>query len=424
MNKQISYMGESLKRGTDRVGRSISKIFKKKKKETSQKHFDSVHRQKNISKETKGDEKKEGALKKSALAGLLARARFGHFSMKDKIHFSKRLSFLIHGGVPIVESLYIIQKQNRSKGRAEFFETLIADVSSGQYLSTSLARFQNLFGAFAVNMIRVGETSGILDQNLEYLAHELEKKHLLKQKIVSALVYPIFVTIATLGLTLLLTAFIFPKILPIFTSLHITIPLTTRILIGVSVFLHLYGWWLVFSVLFFIGICAYLVKKFKRVRYWLDVALLKLPFVRKIVQSYAVANFCRTLGLLLKGGVTVSEAVVLTAESTNNLVFQEGLETLAKTVMKGERISSFFNENEKLFPDTLSQMVAVGETTGNLSNTFLYVAEMYEREVDDIARNLSGSVEPILMIIMGLLVGLVAVSVITPIYEITAHLRH
>ncbi|MDD5050455.1 MAG: type II secretion system F family protein [Candidatus Pacebacteria bacterium] len=423
MNKEISHVEDALKQHIGSVGRSISRVFRKKKEMKSPKHLDSVHRSKparSVVGEKKAPSKEE---QKSIFKRVSERVRFGHFSMKDKIHFSKRLSFLIHGGVPIVESLLIIQKQNRSKGRAIFFETIIADVSSGQYLSTSLERFKNLFGAFAVNMIRVGETSGILDQNLEYLSHELEKKHALKQRIVGALIYPIFVTIATLGLTLLLTAFIFPKILPIFTSLHIAIPLTTRILISVSSFLHLYGWSFLLFIFLLSATVIFLVKRFERIRFWLDVFLLKIPFVKKIVQSYNMANMSRTLGLLLKGGVTVSEAILLTGESTNNLVFQKELSNLTESVMKGERISTYFNKNEKLFPDTLSHMVAVGETTGNLSNTFLYIADMFEREVDDITRNLASSVEPVLMIIMGLLVGLVAVSVITPIYEITAHLR-
>lgn len=345
------------------------------------------------------------------------------FSTKDQAHFSKRLSFLIHAGVPIVESLRILRRQTKSKRKAIVYDKLISDVSNGQFLATSLAKLKYGFSNFAVNIIKTGETSGTLDQNLNYLAEELKKKRALQQKVVSAFIYPIFITVATLGLTGLLTAFIFPKIRPIFESLHVELPLSTKILIWASDFLINDGLYLIMgTVLGVIGITL-LIKKVKPVRFFVHRWILIVPLIGSIVQNYIMANFCRTLGLLLKGGVRITEAITITGDTMTNVVYQKELTAIAHGVLKGEKISQHLLRRPHLFPDLLTQMISIGESTGNLTESLTYLSEMYEHEVDELTKNLSSTLEPVLMIFMGLLVGFVAVSVITPIYNITQNLH-
>lgn len=348
---------------------------------------------------------------------------FVRFSIKEQTLFAKRLSFLVKAGVPLIESLHLIRKQTKSKAKVKVYDRIIKDVANGQFLATSLSKYTNLFGEFTINLIRVGEHSGVLSQNLSYLADELTKKHALKRKVIGALVYPIFITVATLGVTGLLTVFIFPKIMPIFISLHVDLPLSTRVLLAVSKYLQVWG--VLTIVLFAMFIVALLAvrARIERVRFWGDYILLRLPLAGSIARSYNLANFSRTLGLLLKSGIHVGEALAITAETTPNLVYKQAYMRVVHSVNKGEQISRALEREQNMFPDLLSHMISIGETTGNLIGTLVYLSELYEGEVEEYTKSLSSAIEPVLMIVMGLLVGTIAVSVITPIYDITQHLQ-
>ena len=294
---------------------------------------------------------------------------FVRFSIKDQTLFAKRLSFLIKAGVPVSESMHMIRQQARSPGKQRVFGAIANDVTGGQYLSASLAKHRKHFGDFAINLIRVGEQGGVLSSNLAYLAEELQKKHELRRKVIGALVYPIFISIATLGVTSLLTVYIFPKLMPIFTSLHVDLPLTTRILIGVAAYLQHWG---ILTLLGLIaaGVALFVARAHLRpVRYFLDMALLYTPIVSSIARRYNLTNFCRTLGLLMRSGVRLSDAIVITTATTTNLVYKEAAERIGKAIMRGESMSKALEKEKKLFPDMLPHMVAIGEKTGNLSST-------------------------------------------------------
>lgn len=371
-------------------------------------------------------------IKSRVTTGVLPKPHFSksigvslfRFPIKEQTLFAKRLSFLIKAGVPIVESLELIGKQTRSRGKAKMFEALAQDVSSGQYLSTSLAKFSNHFGEFTVNLIRIGENAGVLSLNLMYLADELAKKHALQRKVRGSLIYPVFITCTTLGVTGMLTVFIFPKIMPIFISLNITLPLTTRILLGISIFLQSWGLYVILG-LFICGAGFILVRtKVHWLHYSTDRILLSIPIAGDIARSYNVSNFCRTLGLLLRSGVHITEALLITASVTKNLIYRRAYERIAKEVVKGETISKNLAVGTILFPDMLSYMIAIGEKTGSLTETLGYLSDLYEAEVDEKTKNLSNSIEPILLVTMGVIVGLIAVSIITPIYDVTKNLSH
>ena len=347
---------------------------------------------------------------------------FIRFSTKEQTLFAKRMAFLVKAGVPLIECLHLIRGQTPSKTKKRVYDSIISDVANGQYLSTSLAKFKRFFGDFAINLIRVGEESGILSQNLAYLADELQKKHALQRKVLGALVYPIFITVATLGVTTVLTAYIFPKLMPIFTSLHVELPLTTRALIAISAYLRDWGLWTVFGLGLLITAFFLIRNRFEQVRMFADRMLLKIPLAGNMTQSYNLTNFCRTLGLLLRSGLTLASALKITGETTKNRVYRAVCLDLSERIMRGEPISRGLASYPNLYPDMLTNMVAIGEKTGNLSTTLTYLGEMYESEVDDLTKGLSSSIEPVLMVVMGLIVGIIAVSVITPIYEITQHL--
>ncbi len=351
---------------------------------------------------------------------LFSRTRL---SIKEQAFFIKRLSFLLRAGVPILESLQILRRQTKTKVKKNILDKIISDVSSGHFLATSLKSFKNVFSDFVVNIIKVGESIGILEQNLNYLADELKKKQLLRRKIVGALMYPLFITVATLGLTAVLTMYIFPKILPIFQSLGVALPWSTRFLIGVSFFLRTYGIFVVLALVSGLFGFWFFFTRNKKFHKHVDYFLIKLPLIGRVIVEYTMANMCRTLGLLLRSGVGIIEAMTITAETNSNLVYREELYALSKILTKGERISGYLEQRTVFFPEIVAEMAAVGEASGSLSDTFLYLSELYEHEVDDFTKNISGSIEPLLMVCMGIIVGFVAVSVIAPIYEITEKLH-
>lgn len=332
------------------------------------------------------------------------------------------MAILVKAGIPVLQALEILQKQVRSPLAAKVFKTLIADVENGQFLATSLNRFPGVFGEFAVNMIRLGELSGSLHQNFTYVAEELKKKQLLRHKILSAMVYPIFIVIATFGITALLILYIFPKILPIFKSLEFSLPWTTRSLIALSNF-FIHSWVWVLSALPVLIIIALLLTRFQPTKFWLDRLALTIPVLGRLLRSYHMANLCRTLGLLLRSDVMIVEATLITASTTLNLVYQRELRAMAEKVTAGGKLSEHMQSRTKLFPAIFSQMVTVGETTGNLSETLRFLQEMYEQEVEELTKNLTTVIEPVLMVFMGLVVGFIAISIITPIYEITRRIH-
>ncbi|MBI4050594.1 MAG: type II secretion system F family protein [Candidatus Doudnabacteria bacterium] len=347
---------------------------------------------------------------------------FLSLSIQDKILFAKRLSILIKAGVPLLECLQMMHKQASTRSTRKILEVLKADVESGQYLSASMTKFKKIFGDFAVNIIRVGEVSGTLYENLHYLAEELKKKQALRRKVVNALVYPIFIIIATFGITGLLTIYVFPKVLPIFSSLNFPLPWTTKVLIFISnLFLH-YGFWILGGLVGLVAVFFFLMRN-KKFKLFFDRTILRIPLVGRISQGYNMANLCRTFGLLLKSDVMIVEAAKITANSLNNLAYRKELHAIGENITKGETVSAHMHRKSKLFPAILSQMVTVGESTGNLSDTLIYLSDLYESEVDDLTKNLSSVLEPALMAFMGIIVGFIAISIITPIYEVTQYLK-
>src|SRR4030042_1440709 len=344
-----------------------------------------------------------------------------HLSNQEKEFFIKRLAYLLKAGVPILKSLTMIREQTHSNRQKRIIDSLIQSVANGNPIYVGLQRFKKTFGDFIINVIRVGENTGLLHQNLNYLAEELKKGRLLKQKITGALVYPIFIALTTIGITSLLIIFVFPKILHVLTSLKVPLPVTTKILISVSNFLVHYGIHTLIGLIIFIVIMGF-ISRLPKVQIFINNIIPSIPIIGQLLKNYNLTNITRTMGVLLKGGVTLMEALKITAETTPNIVYKKMLEKMAENILKGKTISNQFENYPRFFPILIAQMLSVGETTGNLSGSLLYLAEFYESEVDEMTKNLSKIIEPFLMILMGILVGFIVISIITPIYEITQYL--
>ncbi len=354
--------------------------------------------------------------KKSAHRGL--RTFFERLSVQEKIDFARHLAIVIKAGLPLIDGLRIIKNQVTSKTLSEILEQLILDIEKGQSLADGLSAHRHIFGDFFINIVKVGETSGTLAQNLVYLAEELKKSKALRSKIKSAMIYPIVILVATIAITGFLTFVVFPKIMPVFTGLNIELPLTTRILLEVLEFFRNFGLYVIIGLIllsigFKVGI------KFAPVKYFFDRVVFMIPVISGLVIYVNMANFTRILGLLLKSGIRIVEAVTITSNTFDNSVYQRALLNSTEQIKKGEQLAEYLEANRKFFPLLLSGMIKIGENTGNLEENLFYLSDYYTEEIDNKIHALTTLLEPLLLLIMGLLVGFIAISIIMPIYSIS-----
>jgi len=332
--------------------------------------------------------------------------------------FARNLEVMIRSGMQILESLEILKKQAKSKTFVKILDQLIFDLKNGHFLSASLERYKNIFGDFFINLVRVGEASGTLSENLKYLYEELKKKDELQKKVKGAMAYPAVIFMATIGITSIMIFVIFPKILPVLTSINVELPFITRAFIAISQFLIKYGYLVGFGLVgLFIGL--WFILKIPRVRFAWHTFIVGMPFIGGMSRSVNIISFARTVGLLLKSGIKIVEALEITANTLSNLVYKKEIMNVAEGVRRGDPMSRYFVEKSKLFPPIFSQMVLVGENTGKLDESILFLAEYYESELDEATKSLSNILEPILLLTMGVIVTFVALAIITPIYKIT-----
>jgi type IV pilus assembly protein PilC len=347
---------------------------------------------------------------------------FTRVSLAERIMFVKHMSMMIHSGMTEVESLRLIRSQIKSKGFLKILDEVIGNIENGQSLSTALGRYNQVFGDLFINIIKIGEISGTLSENLDYLALEMRKNQSLRSKVRGALIYPAVIFAATIGVVGGLLFFILPKILPVFKSLRVELPFTTRALIAVSEALRSH-YIIIGAVLALIVIALLVLRRIPTTRYLLHRMLLSLPIFGNISIGFNMANMTRILGMLLHSGEKIVQAVSITADASSNLVYKRALQEAVIEIQKGKTLYAYFEEHEALFPPTVGRMIEVGEKTGNLDNNLAYLAEFYENEVDEVTKNLSGILEPILLVVMGVAVGFVALAIITPIYGITQGLK-
>ncbi len=340
----------------------------------------------------------------------------------EQILFFKRLSFLIKAGLSLVESLNNIKNQSSAKN-LKIINVLIGDVSNGKKLSSGLRKFPKIFNEFTVNIIDFGESSGTLSQNLDYLSEELTKRRGIKRKIISALVYPVIVGVSTLFITLFLISYLFPKITPVFKSMNIDLPFTTKIVIQLSSLFRENGLSIAVSLFILISFFIYYLNHNKKFKYKINYYLLKIPILGKILKIYNISSCTRTLGLLLQGGMNLSEALPIAQKTISNVVYKEEFSKIIVFSNNGEKVSSYISKRINLFPSEVSAIVDTGEKSGNLSDSLIYLSKNYEVEIDDFTKNISNLIEPVMMILVGMLVGLIAVSIISPIYSITQNLQ-
>jgi type IV pilus assembly protein PilC len=324
---------------------------------------------------------------------------------------------MINAGVPIVQSLNMLKTQTENK----HFQTVIADIAKkvegGATLANSLSEYPEVFPPIYTNMIRAGETAGILDQVLDRLATQQEKDAEIVKKVKGAMIYPAVISVATIGAFVFLMTVIVPKLAQIFEGLGGDIPIYTKIMLAISKALTTYGWLLAIAITVTVIIISRYVKtptgklKFHQL-------LLKLPIFGNIIRKVNVARFARILGSLMASGVSVVEALNTTAAALGNEVFQTEVRKMATEIKNGKPMSKPMHESKE-FPPIVAQMLAVGEETGQMDGILIKLADFFEKEVDNIVSNLTSVIEPILIIVIGTMIGAIVISVFGPLSNLS-----
>ncbi|WP_339095713.1 type II secretion system F family protein [Deinococcus sp. VB142] len=336
--------------------------------------------------------------------------------LKQVAVFSKQLATLINAGVPLVQSLAILQRQVDNKTFETVLKKVRGDVESGTPLSEALQQHPKVFSRLFINLVRAGETSGTLDTVLERIADFQEKQLALQGKIKSALTYPVVVLVFALGITYFLLTTIVPQFASILTQLNAPLPFITRMLMAVSDFLRSSGLFifLIVGVIFFAYRWYYRTPKG---RYVIDDIKLRLPVFGNLIQKSAISSFARTFGLLISSGVNIIESLEITKGTANNAIVEETIDNAKNVVISGDQMSSSL-ATSKVFPPMVVSMVAIGEETGSLDNMLGKVADFYDREVDEAVESLTAAIEPMMIVFLGGIVGLIVAGMFLPMFSI------
>lgn len=342
----------------------------------------------------------------------------------ELVIFTRQLSAMVGAGVPLLRALSSLEQHAESTGLKNALAGIKKDVQDGAPLADALAKHPQIFSDVYVNMVRAGEAAGILDDILKRLALQQEKNAAIRKKVKSAMTYPMVLIVITVLAFFALMLFVIPQIGNILTDLggpDAKLPTLTLIMLGISGFIAGY-WFIIFPVLIglvFLGLRYLRTPKGKALLHRFS---LKVPGLRGVVKKVAIARFAQTFSALMGAGVAVLEALNVTAHSVGNVVYEKALLDAAEAVKNGATLSSVIEKNP-LFPAIVSQMLAVGEETGETETVLLKVADFYQEEVDLAIDGVSALIEPVMIVFMGGMVGLIAASVMLPIASLAQNIR-
>jgi type IV pilus assembly protein PilC len=337
--------------------------------------------------------------------------------LKEKIVFIENLHLMIKAGIPVPRGLRIITKQSRNRKFKAVLDQMANSVEAGKSLNEALADYPKIFSHIFVSMVKVGEMGGDLEQSLEYLSTQLEREHDLKTKTKGAMMYPAVIVSAMIIIGILLAIFVLPKLTATFKEFNTQLPLTTRIVVGFTDFTSAHP---VIILVVLVAVVAAAVAGLKTTagKRGFNWFLLHMPVINPIVKKINLARFSRILSSMMKSGISVVEGLQVTAEAMDNVYYKEVLMETASNVKLGKPLTQALAAHDKLFPVIVTQMLEVGEETGNIESILQQLAESFEAEIDNTMKNLSSIIEPLLLLIIGGVVGFLALALISPIYSI------
>lgn len=330
--------------------------------------------------------------------------------------FTRQLSIMLDAGLPLIQALDAIAQEHPNKEFKSTLEAIRGDVESGSTLSAAMARHPRIFDALFTNMIAAGETGGILDTILQRLSSFIEKIVKIKKAVKSAMIYPSTILAIAVGVVTIILWKVVPVFSTLFEGFNVDLPLPTRIVIAVSGIIERY----MIFFLIFVGICAFGLKSYYKTdkgRHVVDGALLKLPVLGDVLRKIGVSRFTRTLATLLTSGVPILEGLNITAKTSGNAILEDTIYKLRQRIEEGGNMADPMRQSG-FFPPMVTQMVSVGESTGELDTMLVKVADYYEEEVDLVVANLLTILEPFLMAFLGVVVGGIVISMYLPLFKL------
>jgi len=342
---------------------------------------------------------------------------FERITVRDRAVFARQTATMLSAGFPLLQAMSVIVLQTMNEKFKEIINSIIKDLEDGQAFSTALTKHPKLFSGVYINLVKSGESTGKLPKVMDEIATDIEKQASLNAKIRGAMYYPIFVTVALIGVAVLMMIKVIPQLKQIFEDAGVQLPWTTRAVLWVS-WLLVNWWWalLIGVVLISVGVYFYIRTKSGRWNY--DKLKMKLPLLKEVIKNIYMERFSRTFSLLTFAGVPILDTIKISSKVIGNVVYEKELEAVYKDVERGVAFSTPLMRRGKLFPPMVSQMIAVGEKTGKLETILESVAKYYQEEIDRQVKALASLIEPILIIIIGLGVGIMVFAVIVPIYQI------
>jgi len=344
----------------------------------------------------------------------------GKVKTKDIAIFFRQFSVMIDAGLPLVQCLEILAANQENPAFQKTLNGVRTTVEGGSTLANAMRQYPKVFDDLTTNMMDAGETGGILDIILQRLAQYVEKAVKLRSAVKSALIYPVAVVSIAIVIVGALLKWVVPIFANLFVGLGVTLPLPTRIVVGLSAFVGQFWWFFIVGAVGMVfGIKQ--VRKHPRGRYYFDYMLLKLPVLGLLLRKIAVARFTRTLGTLITSGVPILEGLAITAKTSGNAVLEEALMKVRKAIEEGRTIVDPLKECG-VFPNMVTQMIGVGEATGAMDSMLQKIADFYEDEVDAATRDMLAMLEPIIIGILGVTIGGIVISLYMPLFAMISKL--
>jgi len=341
----------------------------------------------------------------------------GKVTALDRITLTGNLSIMLKAGVSMPEAIEVISRDSPNT----YFKKVLTDIrfglENGKPLSQGLANFPKDFNNVFISLIRSGEESGNLEKVLKELNIQLKKEYSLMSKIRGAFAYPIVLVVGLVGVLILLMTFVLPKLVSIFESTNLQLPLSTRIIFAIS---RVMAFNPILTIVAFLAIALILIFLLRRpkVKKWFNQLIFHVPIISSLLKQVELTRFARTLGNLLRSGIPIIKSLEITAEALTLNEYKKVIINAKEDIARGVSLSNSFRKDEKIFPRLLISVMQVGEKTGELDELLLNLADFYEEQVDNSFHSLSSLVEPILLVIVGLAIGGVAISIIVPIYQL------
>lgn len=346
---------------------------------------------------------------------------FEKVSFNDIVDFTRQIAIMLNAGLTIIDSLEILKRQVVKQGLLKIIEGIDKEIKGGSTFSASLQKYPDLFPNLYISLVKSGEASGKLSDILLRLAENLEKQREFKGKLKGALIYPVIVVVGMLSVMFIMVTFVVPRLLTLYNDFNIELPLSTKILVAISSFSA--AFWPIILGVVFAGV--YMIRRYLKTatgKFLFDSVLMKMPVVGNVVKISSLVDATRTLSVLIGSGVSILDGLKIIIETTENSIFQKAFSSIFNRVQKGESLGNSLAK-EGVFPPILVQMTIVGENTGKLDDTLMRLSKYFEMESEIAIKAMTTLIEPLILVFLGVGVGFLVFSVITPIYNLTSSFK-